>query len=87
MSFNFIDNLGVPMFQVDYSNPYLWVGNLGNTIDIRIQTGSLGAPLIVYGMDDDSRVINMTITEYINYIEQLERSRKRGLILEDLIND
>lgn len=87
MNFNIIDNLGVPMFQVDYSNPYLWIGNLGSAVDIRTYTGSLGAPLIVNGMDDDGRIMDMTIQEYIKYVEYLERSIKRQLVLDSLVND
>jgi hypothetical protein len=87
MNFNIIDNLGVPMFQVDYSNPYLWVGNLGSTVDIRTYTGSLGSPLIVHGMDDDGRIMDMSIQEYIKYVEYLERSIKRQLVLDSLVND
>ena len=87
MNFNIVDNLGIPMFQVDYSNPFLWVGNLGSIVDIRTHIGSLGAPLIVYGIDDDGRVRDMTVQEYIQYIEYLERSKRRSIILEDMIND
>lgn len=87
MSFNIIDNLGIPMFQVDFNDPYHWIGNLGSTIDVRTHVGSLGAPLVVCMMDDNGRTTDMTTQDYVRYIEQLEKGIRRSIILEDLIND
>lgn len=86
MNFNIVDNIGAPMFQVD-NNPYLWIGSLGRVIDIRLNIGSLGAPLYIESIDDNGIIRNISVSEYIRYVEQIERGIKRQSVLEDILND
>lgn len=59
-----IDNLGGPL--VPTSHPYLYLGQFGNTIDIRSGVGTFGAPLVILNS-------SINIGKYLKRIETLNQ--------------